>query len=117
MLRGGGGRRGPARLLWNWCAFEVVANGSAKLGVFDRFCAPFSECGELPTVLSDCCERPKPFHVVRQAHEIPLTADLLQPAKQKLTETHDAFDDSEHRFDRLFAFGVQLSARRGLQFL
>jgi len=55
------------------------------------------------------------FQIPRQASQGPLAFHLLQAAQQELAESHDRFDDAEHRLHGLFAQGVPLPARLGLE--
>src|SRR6267378_8174600 len=55
-------------------------------------------------------ERKHPLHVPGHCNEAPLTADIVEPAQQELTESHHRFDDPEHRFRGLFAQGVEFFA-------
>jgi hypothetical protein len=43
------------------------------------------------------------LQIPRDAHQRPLTADLLQTAQRELAKAHHRFDDAEDRLDRLLA--------------
>ncbi len=52
-----------------------------------------------------------PLQIPGRGHEAPLAAHVFEPAQRELTESERGFDDAEYRFGRLFAQGVERSAR------
>src|ERR1700681_697204 len=57
-------------------------------------------------------ERMHPLDVPGHGDEAPLAADAIEPAQQKLAESHHRFDDAEHRLRGLLAQSVELFALR-----
>ena len=51
-----------------------------------------------------------PLQVPGHGHEVPLTADMIEPAQQELAESQHGLDDAEDRFRNVFALGVELPA-------
>src|SRR3954449_5147630 len=56
-----------------------------------------------------------PLQVPGHGHEVPLTADMIEPAQQELAESQHGLDDTEDRFRNVFALGVELLALQRLQ--
>ena len=49
-------------------------------------------------ILSGRNQSKHPLQVPGHGHEVPLTADMIEPAQQELAESQHGFDDAEHRF-------------------
>src|ERR1700686_725716 len=60
-------------------------------------------------------ERVHPLDVPSHGDEAPLAADTIEPAQQKLTESHHRFDDAEPRLGRLLAQTIEFLSLRGAQ--
>src|SRR5580693_10422592 len=60
-------------------------------------------------------ERVHPLDVPGHGDEAPLAANAIEPAQQKLAESHHRFDDTEHRFRGLLAQTIEFFALRCLQ--
>src|ERR1700690_4166840 len=50
------------------------------------------------------------FEIVGRSDEFPLPLNLANSPQQELPEAKSLLDDAEHRFDRAFAFAVDLSS-------
>ena len=46
------------------------------------------------------------LQVPGHGHEVPLAADMIEPAQQELAESQHGLDDAEHRFRGVFALSV-----------
>ena len=47
---------------------------------------------------------------MRQAEQVPFSADLVEATQQELPEATDVFHQTEYRFHNLFSFGVTRTA-------
>src|SRR6516162_10120579 len=48
-----------------------------------------------------------PLHIPGHGHKAPLASHIVEPAQEKLVESHCGLDDAEDRLGRAFALGVE----------
>src|SRR3954454_17041004 len=103
------------------CSRAFTVRGGLSTVRFAQWRAFLPHSGLQPrpnAVIPASCGRDQgkhPLQVPGHGHEVPLPANMIEPAQQELAETEHGLDDTEDRFRNVLALGVELPALQRLQ--